>query len=111
MTAARKAGRSGRVPVVDGVEVNSFWDIGNSDGTAVWFHQQVGLEHRFFKFIEGWGEPYSFYTKQMRAMKCLWGTHYLPHDAKHERKQYRSDERRVGNECVRTGSSRWWPST
>src|SRR3546814_18850836 len=85
MTAARKAGRSGRVPVVDGVEVNSFWDIGNSDGTAVWFHQQVGLEHRFFKFIEGWGEPYSFYTKQMQAMKCLWGTHYLPHDAKHER--------------------------
>src|SRR3546814_557580 len=69
MTAARKAGRIGRVPMVDGVEVNSFWDIGNSDGTAVWFHKQVGLEHRFFKFIEGWGEPYSFYTKQMQAMK------------------------------------------
>src|SRR3546814_4283092 len=44
MTAARKAGRIGRVPMVDGVEVNSFWDIGNSDGTAVWFHQQVRSE-------------------------------------------------------------------
>lgn len=87
LAAARKAGRIGLVPVADGVPVNTFWDIGNSDGTAIWFHQKVGLAHRFVKFIEGWGEPYSFYTKKMQEMGYQWGTHYLPHDAGHKRQQ------------------------
>lgn len=87
LSAARKAGRIGVVPMADGVPVNTFWDIGNSDGTAIWFHQRVGLQNRFFKFIEGWGEPYSYFTKQMQEMGCVWGTHYLPHDAAHKRQQ------------------------
>jgi len=87
LAAARKAGRVGLVPVADGVPVNTFWDIGNSDGTAIWFHQKVGLAHRFVKFIEGWGEPYSYYTKKMQELGYLWGTHYLPHDAAHKRQQ------------------------
>lgn len=87
IAAARKAGRVGLVPVADGVPVNTFWDIGNSDGTAIWFHQKVGLAHRFVKFIEGWGEPYSYYTKKMQELGYVWGTHYLPHDAGHRRQQ------------------------
>jgi len=87
LTAARKAGRITNVPHVDGVPVNTFWDIGNSDGTAIWLHQKVGQDHRFFRFIEGWGEPYAFYAKKLQALDCLWGTHYLPHDAAHKRQQ------------------------
>ena len=87
LAAARKAGRIGVVPMADGVPVNTFWDIGNSDGTAIWFHQRVGLQNRFFRFVEGWGEPYSYFTKQMQEMGCIWGTHYLPHDAAHKRQQ------------------------
>lgn len=87
LTAARKAGRICVVPHVDGVPVNTFWDIGNTDGTAIWFHQQIGLQHRFIKFIEGWGEPYSHFIQQMQATGWIWGTHYLPHDADHERQQ------------------------
>lgn len=87
LAAARKQGRICNVPHLDGVPVNTFWDIGNSDGTAVWLHQRVGQDHRFFKFIEGWGEPYSYYAKQLQALDCVWGTHYLPHDAKHKRQQ------------------------
>lgn len=87
LAAARKAGRIGLVPLADGVPVNTFWDIGSSDGTAIWFHQKVGLAHRFIKFIEGWGEPYSYYTKKMQELGYLWGVHYLPHDAAHKRQQ------------------------
>ena len=87
LAAARKAGRIGAVPHVDGSPVNTFWDIGNSDGTAVWLHQKVGLSHRFIKFIEGWGEPYSFYVAKLQALGYVWGTHYLPHDAGHKRQQ------------------------
>ncbi len=87
IAAARKAGRIGGVPMVDGVPVNTFWDIGSSDGTAVWFHQRVGMQNRFFGFIEGWGEPYSYYVRKMQALGCIWGVHHLPHDAQHKRQQ------------------------
>lgn len=87
LAAARKSGRIGAVPFVEGEPVNTFWDIGNSDGTAIWFHQQIGMQHRFFKFYENWGEPYAFYIAEMQKMGCTWGTHYLPHDADHKRQQ------------------------
>lgn len=87
LAAARKQSRIGGVPYVDGVPVNTFWDIGNSDGTAIWLHQRVGLQNRFIGFIEGWGEPYSYYIREMQKLGYFWGDHYLPHDAEHKRQQ------------------------
>lgn len=87
LASARKAGRICRVPHVDGVPVNTFWDIGNSDGTAIWLHQLVGMQSRFIGFIEGWGEPYSYYARKLQALGYFWGEHYAPHDAEHKRQQ------------------------
>ena len=87
LSAARKDGRICRVPIVSNVPVNTFWDIGAGDGTAIWLHQKIGTEHRFIGFIEGWGEPYSYFVKQLQALGYVWGTHYLPHDAEHKRQQ------------------------
>ena len=87
LAAARKTQRIGLFPHVAMEPVNTYWDIGNSDGTAIWFHQRIGAENRFIKFIEGWGEPYSFFINQMQAMGFVWGTHYLPHDGDHKRQQ------------------------
>ncbi|WP_189685741.1 terminase [Pseudorhodoferax aquiterrae] len=86
-TAARKQRRITRVPYQEGVPVNTFWDIGSSDGTAIWLHQRVGLENRFIGFIEGWGESYSHYVAELQKRGYVWGTHYLPHDAAHQRQQ------------------------
>jgi len=49
VTAVRKSARLVRIPLLN-VPVNTFWDIGRSDGTAIWFHQQVGMEDRFIKY-------------------------------------------------------------
>lgn len=87
LAAARKTGRIGIVPAVSHVPVNSFWDIGNRDGTGIWLHQRVGLEHRFIGYIEAHGEPYDYYVKEMEKLGYVWGTHYLPHDATHQRQQ------------------------
>lgn len=81
LAIARKERRIGNVPFAPGVPVNTFWDIGARDGTAVWFHQRVGAENRFIKFIEGWGEPYGYFTKKIQETGWTFGTHYLPHDA------------------------------
>lgn len=85
MTRLRKDGRICDVPYTPGVPVNTFWDIGSGDGTAIWLHQRVGLQDRFIRFIEGWGESYEHYVKQLQTLGYVWGTHYLPHDAGHFR--------------------------
>lgn len=85
MTAARKDGRIGHVPFLPGFQVNTFWDIGRTDGTAIWFHQWVNGHDRFIRFFEGWDEPYSYYVAEMQRHNYVWGTHYLPHDADHHR--------------------------
>lgn len=85
LASMRKEGRICRVPHAVGVPVNTFWDIGNTDGTAIWFHQRIGFEDRFINFIEGWGESYSYYVQQMQKLGYVWGDHYLPHDAQHKR--------------------------
>lgn len=92
LVAARKAGRIDAFPAVDNVPVNTFWDIGNSDGTAIWLHQKIAGSHRFIGFIEGWGEPYRFYIKALQDLGYVWGTHYLPHDAGHKRQQGEKNE-------------------
>lgn len=81
----RKDKRITRVPHVPGVPVNTFWDIGNSDGTAIWFHQKVGMQDNFIHFMEGWGEPYAYFVKEMEELGYVWGSHYLPHDGAHVR--------------------------
>lgn len=87
LAAARRDGRIGRVPHVSHVPVNTFWDIGGRDGTAIWFHQKIGAEHRFIAFDEAWGEPYAYFVQRMQSRGWIWGTHYLPHDAEHKRQQ------------------------
>ena len=87
LAAARISGRIGRVPHVSNVPVNTFWDIGASDGTAIWFHQKIGAEHRWIGFDEAWSEPYSYFVRRMQDRGWIWGVHYLPHDAEHKRQQ------------------------
>lgn len=86
LARARAGGRIvPSLPVVSTVPCHTFWDIGNSDGTAVWVMQRVAPEYRFIRFVEGWGEGYDFFVQRLQSMGLVWGTHYLPHDANHER--------------------------
>jgi phage terminase large subunit len=78
-------GRIGRMPVVETHPCLTFWDIGSSDGCAVWVCQQIGLELRLIHFYEAWGEPYSHAVKWLQTLDLVFDTHYLPHDADHKR--------------------------
>lgn len=85
MAVATKQGRITSVPYRPGHPVNTFWDIGSGDGCAVWFHQRIGQSDNFIKFIEAWGEPYSYFVAEMQKTGWIWGSHYLPHDGNHIR--------------------------
>lgn len=85
MAAARLSGRLGRYPIMPGVPCYTFWDIGNSDGTAIWVLQRIGQEWRCVRFWEAWFEPYAEAVKWLQSLGVVWATMYLPHDAAHTR--------------------------
>lgn len=85
LAQARKEGRIIRLPVLPGVPCYTFWDIGNSDGTAIWVVQRIGNEWRCIDFYEAWGEPYSHAARWLQGLGLVWDTMYLPHDAAHIR--------------------------
>lgn len=86
LAAARANGQiKHSIPVLPGTAAFTFWDIGNSDGTAIWVMQRLGLEWRVIRFKEGWGEPYSHFTQWLQGLGLTWDTMFLPHDADHVR--------------------------
>lgn len=84
MIALRKRGGITRVPVLD-LPVNTFWDIGNSDGCAIWFHQELHGEDRFIDYFEDHNEDLRHYVAALQRRGYLFGRHFLPHDADHKR--------------------------
>lgn len=84
MRAARKGRRIGRVPHTTGVPVNTFWDLGRNDNTAIWFHQRVGVENRWIWYEEDRGYALDHYAMLLADLKqehgWMFAEHYLPHD-------------------------------
>lgn len=79
--AAERVGRIGRVPVDPGLPVETAWDLGIDDYTAVWFFQQAGREVRVVDYYETSGQGLAAVVAEAIAGRgYLWGTHHLPHD-------------------------------
>lgn len=89
MTYIRENGRITSVPYTPGVPVNTFWDLGAGDSTAIWFHQRVGLQNRWIyynaEFMKGTDWWWKYLTEWADAREAVWGTHYMPHDAEQHR--------------------------
>ena len=82
---AREAGRITSVPIKQGVQVHTVWDLGKSDYTSIWFFQVIGLEVRVVDFYECNNEELDHYADLIRSKGYNYGRHFLPHDSKHER--------------------------
>ena len=84
ITELTKRGGITAVPVLD-LPVHTFWDIGNSDGCAIWFAQQLRGEDRFVNYYEEHDEDLKHYVRHLQGLGYVFGKHYLPHDADHKR--------------------------
>lgn len=82
---ATKDGRICRVPIVPGKPVDTFWDLGKRDHTALWFVQFSQGEYRVIDFYQNRGEELSHYFKVMQERSYVYGMHFLPHDASADR--------------------------
>ena len=82
--AVRKRGGIGSFPQIDS-PVHTFWDIGRSDGCAIWYLQQLRSEDRFIGYDEDHNKDLKHYVKLIRDRGYVLGTMFLPHDAAHKR--------------------------
>jgi len=82
MNEAEREGRICGVPWQPEFPVDTWWDIGVGDPTAIWFTQDVGREVHVIDYYEnsGAGVGIDFYAKHLQTMPYVWGAHNGPHD-------------------------------
>lgn len=61
--------------------VDTVWDLGYGDKTAIWFVQAQGGWYNFIDYIEDSGRTIEWYLIQLQQRGYLYGTHWVPHDA------------------------------
>lgn len=78
---AQRSGRIGPVPYDPALKVDTAWDLGIDDYTAIWFFQQTGREVRAIDYFETSGEGLASVVREAIAGKpYTYGAHHLPHD-------------------------------
>lgn len=96
MQKLRADSRIRAVPYQAGYPVNTFWDLGWNDTTAIWFHQLIAGEHRFIRSYENSGESLDHYAQYIQSLGYnLGGVHYLPHDAENKSLQTGKSARQI----------------
>lgn len=80
MLEVRKEKRVGHIPHDERLPVCTSWDLGFSDLTSIWFWQICGKEIRLIEYVEGSGEPLTFYLKLLKDRPYQYDRHLAPHD-------------------------------
>jgi len=80
LRAAREGKRVTRVPYDRGILVDTFWDLGVGDSTAIWFVQASGLEIRLIDYYEHNGVGLDHYVALIKSKNYSYGRHVAPHD-------------------------------
>ena len=72
--------RVGFFPIDPLYPVDTAWDLGMNDSTAIVFTQSIGAEIRFVDFYESSGVGLAHYAGVLRERGYRYGKHILPHD-------------------------------
>ncbi len=81
MQRAEQEKRIITVPYDRAVGVSTYWDLGMSDTTAIWFVQQCGKEYHVIDHVEDSGQGLERYVKEIKSKDYVYDEHVLPHDA------------------------------
>lgn len=79
---ARVQNRICKVPYDRSAPVSTYWDLGRSDHTSIWFIQRVGFEYHVVDFYQSNLRHLDHYLGMLQARNYLYATLWLPHDAR-----------------------------
>jgi len=77
---AQAGGRITNVPYDPSVRVDTWWDLGVGDSTAIFFTQNIGRAVHVIDYYEARGEGLPHYCKVLSSKNYLYGEHNAPHD-------------------------------
>jgi phage terminase large subunit len=82
-------GQITNVPHIEGIPVDTWWDLGYDDSTSIWFTQTVGREIHIIEYYENNNQGLLHYGKVLKDRSInknyMYGSHTGPHDTmKHE---------------------------
>lgn len=78
--AAESDGRVCELPYEPQLRVETWWDLGVGDSTAIWFVQRSGREIRVIDYYEMSGEGLPHYAKILQNKDYVYSRHIAPHD-------------------------------
>lgn len=82
ISRAEKENRIGKVPYIETIPVDTWWDLGIDDSMSIWFVQYVNQEIHFIDYYENSGEGLSHYVQVLQDRGYIYGRHFGPHDIK-----------------------------
>lgn len=77
---AKKSNRITKLTYNKMKRVDTFWDLGMSDPTVIWFRQVEGTREYFFDYLEVTNKDYDEVVSILKERGYRYNTHYLPHD-------------------------------
>ncbi len=80
MAEAERGGRISRVLWEPRLPVETAWDLGIGDATAIWFIQRHNREIRLIDYLEESGDSLGDYIRTLRTKPYVYTTHWAPHD-------------------------------
>jgi hypothetical protein len=81
MLAVRAEGRVSEIEAIPGVPVNTAWDLGVRDSTAIWWFQVVGAQVFVIDFYMSHGAGVDHYAEICQSKPWRKGIDFVPHDA------------------------------
>ena len=80
LAEADRAGRVVPLAIDPLLPVKAVWDLGIADSMSIWVCQWVNREIRWLDYIEGQGQPLSYYAAELRNRGWGKADCILPHD-------------------------------
>ena len=80
MKQAEESGRITEVPYDPMTPVQTVWDLGFGDKTAIWFVQPVAGWLHFIDYYENSGETIEHYVRVCQSKPYIYAEDWLPHD-------------------------------
>lgn len=84
MRRAKTEARVTHVPHDERLPVDTAWDLGRHDATAIWFFQVLGREVRLVKYVEGTGRSIPEWWRELQILReqkrWTYGEHIAPFD-------------------------------
>lgn len=80
MAQAKQDGRITHVPHNAAYPVETWWDIGHRDATAIWFVQRINGTIRLIEYLEDHGKGLPHYANEINKRPYSYSRHVGPHD-------------------------------